>query len=500
MGELNLLNKFISACQDGDLEYMQECIRLMSSDDINSVCDERRFCAIHHAVRLESIEFIRLLLAVDSIDLRKRTFDGQTPLMSALEKYCPIEIIRLLIERDPALIDIPNDKGIYPMHRAITIRRSLPIVKLMVETLKQNGLPLNDHIEPHGAGSILLAAHCRNSEMLEYLIENAPDNELRLRALFVLTRPLSIYFNGNEDSVCRVLQRLFIKMTDEAKIPAMVNEAIPAIKRTIESLQFGYTDWFIEKVYLDPMNEHHEIAGRVFDSMKNLNWQRNKYTVILPLHSHVKSETFAKCWTKHIWKEMYQDALDVLQNDFGLFRQWCSVFHEKCPMRVDFVLSIFVFRFIFHVNWNESSIVGLIAGTNTRELMGNTHRQTIFTEKIERLLKEKEEGDQLRALTVLMPFTTAICADDLIEVNAPLTVDSIGRFFSQRFHKNALPLTMLCRLVIRKAVFPPVKMGKNNTTELERLMSLPVPNALKNFLRFNYTNYDLTKDCNRALA
>lgn len=214
-------------------------------------------------------------------------------------------------------------------------------------------------------------------------------------------------------------------------------------------------------------------------------------------------------------KKFVNMHLKTFRNDHDLFRQWYAAFNEQCSFPAEFLWTYFLER--PDEDWNESSLVEFIAESNSYEPFDSFNGKITFPMAIRWILEERrgkvwflgerrkteeEEEDLLRALNVLMPFTTATCADDLNNKLSfePNTAKIIGRFYSQRFHKNPLPLTMICRLVIRKAIFAQVIEKKKNTTELGRLMSLPVPNALKNFLRFNYTNYELTKNCNRSLA
>lgn len=157
----------LAACDNGDVDYVNECIHSMSIDDINNAFDNHRFGPLHHAVRGHSIECIRALLTVKSLNVRAKTYEGSTALLLAIEMECEIEIIRVLVEHDPVLIDIPNNEEVFPMHLAITNRRSLEIVKLFVETMKRNNLPLIDHVDLDGDSSILLASRVNHFEILE---------------------------------------------------------------------------------------------------------------------------------------------------------------------------------------------------------------------------------------------------------------------------------------------------------------------------------------------
>lgn len=224
---------FLNACAKGDLEYVKEGIRVISATGISNVSDGKNFGAIHYAVDSHSIECIRLLLFANSFDVRQETDWGETPLILALRNECSIDIIRLLIEFDPALIDIPDESKEYPMHSAIFYgeSHSSTLVKLMVETLTQNDLPLIDHVDSRGDSSIVLAARRHHFETIEILIDDTSFGvtcENKKMGWDAFTEMLLRNYRSSDsqsENVCRVLQKLFFKMRDGAEMPLMVHEA-----------------------------------------------------------------------------------------------------------------------------------------------------------------------------------------------------------------------------------------------------------------------------------
>lgn len=526
--------EFLCACLYGDLEYVRKCIREISPASINSARDDKNYGAIHLAVSSHSIDCIRLLLAVDSID---GNIEGPLgcPLIMALTTNCSIDIIRLLIEFDPSTINMPNHKGEWPINVALYDRRSLEIVQLMVETLKRNNLPLFDN-------TIDLAAHSSEFEILEYLIEKTPFDEKRYRVripYYEYTRHtrllrrnllLDLLDRGNLslDPRCEyifvVLQKLFLKLYSGTDMSLMVNDAIIPMMLTTKTKSFRHTDWFIENVYLSATNEHRAIAARTFDLIKKMaveldvESQKSIYRLIFPLHSLLKTvpnftmNIYLSLVEHFSWRELHQNSITILRNDRNLFRDWYAIFNEKFKRSSLKELFQSIVELILDSSFTHSTLVEFMEIVKQYDRFGGNDFVCAFIERAKRDTR-KIEDILPRFLTVYMPFTANPSADTFITfhrnnrfaayeglirfslsnlVNSTLNSD-VTRYCSQQFHKDPLPLTMMCRNVIRKSVFRSVRSGDCSINAgLERLMSLPVPVQLKNFLRFNYTAYDLS--------
>lgn len=516
---------FLSACSNGDLDYVTECIREIPADDINKTFDNHKFGPLHHAVRGHSIECIRTLLTLRSLNVREKTYEGSTPLLLAIEDDCPVDIIQLLVQHDPGLIDIPNNEDVYPMHLAITNRRSLEIVKLLVDTLKRNGLPLIDHVDLDGDSSILLAARVNHFEILEYLIDNTPydvkhtnrTNGLNaFSAVFLMRNAIGL--DPQRENAFRVLQKVFPLIYGHADKPLLVNEILTPMTLSMIFDNYQYTEWLIQNFYLDSMNDHRQIAQRTYDFIRSNQMRRKAYSMVFPLHSHLTREAFVQGRVplrKIVWQEIYRNAIEVFQVDRDLFREIYAIFSDKfeCPSHLLFTAS-FV-DIIYPMIYDESMLVEFLLKTNTFNSIDGNQSVAELAKRI-RVHGLRAKDIIPSYLAILMPFTGLPSADSILksdhfqdgiewmEVLSNETRENIIRFCGQAFHRDPMPLTMLCRVVIRKAVFPTnqpppageidISAGQIDIPGCERLVSLNLPKTLKNFIRYNYTNYDLSSN------
>lgn len=240
--------------------------------------------------------------------------------------------------------------------------------------------------------------------------------------------------------------------------------------------------------------------------------RKKAYSMVFPLHSHLTREAFVQGklpLRKIVWQEIYRNAIEMFQVDRDLFREMYAIFNDKfqCPSNLLFTTS-FV-DIIYPMIYDESTLVEFLLKTNTFGSIDGAQSVCEFAKKI------RVHGLQVKDilpsyLAILMPFTGLPFADSIIESShfvdgiawmqtiSNETRDKIICFCSQPFHKEPMPLSMLCRIAIRKAVFPASDAidvtGKIDVAGCERLMSLDLPKTMKNFLRYNYTNYDLSSN------
>lgn len=89
------------------------------------------------------------------------------------------------------------------------------------------------------------------------------------------------------------------------------------------------------------------------------------------------------------------------------------------------------------------------------------------------------------SIALMLPFSSCFCGNYLItpqdKLNYMLGLENIED--SEAVKVKVFPLQQLCRLKVRNQVYSTV--GGNNRTFINAIMSLDLPIALKNFLRFN---------------
>lgn len=525
MEVINIFGDFLIACEEDNLDYVRERIAEMFPKYINNVIDEHDFGPIHYAVKGNSIECVRLLLTVDSIDPQMKTDEGYTPLMLAVQNDCSIEIIRLLVEFDPLVIDMPTYEGVYPLHLAISQCHSLEMVKTMIEAMKRKGLMLTDHIDVNGDSCILLAARMRLFEILDYLLENTPFSVIRTNGTErrgALLEMMLHWRRSRSSPRSEIFYNCFGKLF--LKTHGDIDNALLEMWILIDDGKFyEMHDWLIQNTYLIESNEYREIVEKTYDFIiKNMTSKKRRHECILllPLHSHLKIENFSEERQISLWKDIQKYSIEVFQIDRPLFHQWSAIVNVKFPCPSSELL-VQTFNELIYV-YSGSTLVEFMEITNTFKSVRYNECMSGFCE----LVKKSDltiEKTLPRFLVVFMPLTSMAYADSLIDdwsdfkalVTGPenarprrltknslrkliVETENIRRFFSQRFHKDPMPLTMLCRIVIRKAVYEPVRYGKMDSTKSKPLMSLPVPNTVKDFLRYNYTNCNLSKQYVRS--
>lgn len=320
----------------------------------------------------------------------------------------------------------------------------------------------------------------------------------------------AIGLDPQREIVFRVLQKVFPLIYGHADKPSLVNEILTPITLSMIFDNYQYTEWLIQNFYLDAMNGHRDIAQKTYDFIRSNQMRKKAYSMVFPLHSHLTKEAFMQGQMplrKVVWKEIFRNAIEVFQVDRELFSEMYAIFSEKfqCPSDGLFIAS-FV-DIIYPMIYDESTLIEFLLKTNMFESIDGAQTVSEFAKKI-------REHDLLITdilpsyLTILMPFTGAPCAASIIEsthfengcswtqTDSVETQKKIMRFCGQSYHKDPLPLASLCRIAVRRAIFHPIgSVGEAGTIDLKgckRLMSLNLPRTVKNFLRFNFTDYDLS--------
>lgn len=129
--------------------------------------------ALHHAVIKKNVEMCVMLLNNKKFDPLIKSFEGCTALMIAIIANVQIEIIEILVKKNPKLVIEKNNKEVPPLHEAIKNRR-LDIVKLLVS----NGANVNC-FDLDLENALHLAASNTDYDIIQYLLN---DTEVDPRA------------------------------------------------------------------------------------------------------------------------------------------------------------------------------------------------------------------------------------------------------------------------------------------------------------------------------
>lgn len=120
--------------------------------------------ALHHAVIKKNLEICKLLLNHHRFDSTIQSYEGCSALMIAIIANVSIEIIELIITKNPLLVTIKNNEEVPPLHEAVKNRR-LDIVKLLLS----NGANVNN-FDLDLENALHLAASNTDYDMIDYFL------------------------------------------------------------------------------------------------------------------------------------------------------------------------------------------------------------------------------------------------------------------------------------------------------------------------------------------
>lgn len=522
------------ACSSGDYAYLEQYIKRHQSKEKYEIYDNHRFGPLHHAVVSNSIECVRALLTIKSLNTRNQSYEGNTALLLAIEKPVSIEIVRLLIDNDPELINIPNNEEEYPMHIAVRLSK-IDVVKTMVESLKEKHLKIQDHVDLDMETSLMLASRNKDLNMISYLLNNTECDCKRLSDnnvnAFTITAMYRIP-DGMKEQTIAILEKLLPLTYDlDPNNIQMCEELLLPISLSWSFQNFDIVDWFVDKFYLCNENGERTIVQRLLHEFKENAEDYNFYNILFALHSNIKNvilgEPVELCIQTLLWADVYQHFFKMFLPNRNLFVAISNAFLPKfteVPSKV--VISSFSNFFvgyvkIFQDNFMTNPIRGITDYKYDRsvclEFLNNFQVHTdigiesiILSAYVLTFYVNLPENAKQNYLTelfaLLLPFYVGNSREHLWneffdevpqyfqgpEPERMIMDDTTRQIMSDFNAKEKMPKTLfdLCRTEIRQSVF-----NKNNRIiinpdeKLNSLMSLHIPLKVKNLLRYNDTNY-----------
>lgn len=516
----------LKACSLGDDGSVQQLVNRNPSKSYFEVYDNHHWGPLHHAVVSNKIECVQILLSIKSLNIRARTFEGYTALLLAVDRNVSIDIIRLLVETDVHLINIPNNEEVYPMHEAVK-KDAIDIVKLFVETMKGKNVPIHDHIDLDEETSLMLAARNKNFEIIDYLLENTPFDCRRISCHNVNAFTMTAMYKsplGKEKETIKILERLLPLTFDyDPKTNLMPPELLYSNSLCWSFDNYEIIDWFVQKFYLSDTNEEKPLVERLLNEFKKHSSDYGFYNILFGMHSNVKDVMLYQP-TEHFirlmrWRNVYIHFYEMFLQSHDLYDSVAAVFlpkfknvHPKIVSKTFFIFFTNVTRFadcLPHTKaqnplcqqYDRSVCLEFLSKFNILincgvDLIFQSKSITIYFRNLEPLAQRIFLHE---LLILLMPFSVQDSADDLISSmivdmvpindSKDLIVEQIFTDFCIR-KGNELPskLANLCRTTIRHCVFESNKNGTNKE-KLFKLMSLNYPIKIKNYLLYNYTNY-----------
>lgn len=151
-------------CAEGNLTEITAALKHNRSTRIN-VRDNHNWTCLHHAVTSGNVECIKYLLTINELDTTAETFEGETALHIACNiPNVSLEIISTLIEANPDLVNYVNNEEVDLLHCAIVCGR-LDIVEVLIA----NGAPVNKQ-DLDGDTALHIAAINLKLDVIQYLL------------------------------------------------------------------------------------------------------------------------------------------------------------------------------------------------------------------------------------------------------------------------------------------------------------------------------------------
>lgn len=523
MPKIRTNKSLLFACSSGDYAFLEHYVKRHKAKEKYEVYDNHRFGPLHHAVVSNSIECVRALLTIKSINTRNQSYEGHTALLLAIEKSVSLEIVRLLIDKDPELINIPNNEEEYPMHIAVRLSQ-IDVVKTMVESLKGKNLKVQDHVDLDMETSLMLASRNKDLNMILYLLNNTECDCKRLSDnkvnAFTITAMYRIP-DGMKEQTIAILEKL-LPLTygiDPDNIQ-MCEELLFPISLCWTFQNFDIVDWFVDKFYLCKENKEHNLVQRLLLEFKENTDDYNFYNILFALHSNIQNAILGGA-------DVYQHFFNMFLTNRNLFEAISRAFLPKftgVPPSV--VKSSFSNFFICYVEIQDNSMTNPMRGItdykydrsvcleflNNFAVHTNIGIQSIIlsTYVLSFYVKLSDDAKQnylTELFGLLLPFYAGNSHEDLWkeffdevpqyfqgpEPEGMIMDDTTRQIMAEFSLKGKMPKTLfdLCRTKIRQSVFGNniLYSPKRPEEKLNRLMSLNIPLRVKNQLRYNDTCY-----------
>lgn len=481
------LETLLEMAKAGDHNQLKEELEVLPTFvDINRLKDNLNRNLFHLAIGSESVDCVRVLLENGRVDIDVMDADLNTPLMHAIKYNTGTEIIKLIIDWHPNLINVRDTHQMYPFHYAM---KKFDKLKVLMEKAIEKNVLLNEYIDYYQRNLIIIAVDELDLNVLQYIIKNT------------LSDVNFIYHRRN------AFQHA-VQYDNKIKLPKILDLLYQHIYGKIMGFHFDLLEtifellsrrdgannfeWFIENIYLHHTNNLCTTVSTLLQFSTDYHINVNK--IIFYLHSDFRRKKLYHInFTIHM-NDCYKILFEIFINNRNLFDAIINEMHimwRRHYMRfrnyeiTDFPLAIIkkTFKANNYQNIDETfrNIVEYFDKINLQDFLIAT--------------RIKNMGFQRWHIPMLMPFIAVPNADDLISglrimtyeelIFAPIDIKGYCGYY---FNDTAMSLQMLCRNTIRKAIF---KRNSTNTAKIKKLRSLEIPIPLKNYLFYNHTKYNM---------
>lgn len=482
------------ACARGEYTFLKKYVEKNRERIKYQIYDNHSWGPLHHAVVSNSVDCIQLLLTSNLVDIRWRSYEGQTCLYVAVDRAVSCSIIRLLLETDPELYNIPDNENYYPIHKAIS-RNSLEIVQTMIETLKGiNGFVIKDQFDWEDENSLILAARQKNFEMVKYILENVKcdvqhTNDNNLDAASIALLPGDQQHENVSFEIFKILIPLTYNLNLENSIQKLVQ---PLVFASFFNNRQPYL-WLMELFYVVNSNEHHHLVQRALDSFRNADFDYR--LILIGIHSKVSQYLVRQddqLKNEILYRNIIFDLKNIFKHNRTLFE---DIFHVLKPKLHLESLKYSIMKFIPSTNLDETDTVTDLVHMFDIMCIGDLI-------DINQLLFFTPSTSFLNNVFLLfMPFSIVDTADVYIQQctkERPPTLlacfeEDLGlaRFCVGGNFRIKNSLKSLCRQVIRSKILENYTNGIHPKSVYIAIKSLALPNPIMNYLLFNYTDYKI---------
>lgn len=483
----------LTACARGEYDFLEKYIRKNPQKRKYEVFDNHKWGPLHHAVASNSYDCVQLLISSGLVDVRLRSFEGQTCLFVAVDRGASQAIITVLLKADVELFNQPNNENVYPLHKAVQ-KNSLETVQTMIDTLNELKVTYPDQFDWDGENPLFIAARAKNLQMVEYLLSTERhdpkhSNDAGLNAVTVTLLPCEENVENEAGSRFEIFKRLITLTYDAADDNYMAQMMLP-ISFTCLFKHRDIFQWLIEKCYLNESNEHQNLIRKMLESCQLVDFDYQM--IIIALHSKITQFIVGQndqLKNNIIYAQIFTDLHNIFKHNRELYTQIVAVMRTKMDTEC---LNCVMMKFV-----PSESIDGTQLLDEFVEMFDIMKIGDLLT--IQNLLLFTPSNTYLNnLLLLLMPFSTVSTADYYLEECIHYKIfsntkiyeedDGLTRFCVNGNFRRKCDLKSLCRAVIRAKIFE--DNGRTNHEQLQQIRSMRIPLAIKNFLLFNYTRYD----------
>lgn len=486
----------LKACYDAKPKLVRKICASTKSKQQLALRDNHNWGPLHFAVLRENIEIVKILLNESNLDVRAESFEGQTALLLACTiRTLPLEIIALLIAKDPDLVNWVNNELVSPLQFAVKNKR-LDIVRHLIE--QGNADPNYKDLDSEHA--IFYAVYAFEIPIINYLMQETKCdmqhrnvNNLTAYDLFLHHRR---YFTDSE-GYCLCIVDMFRLTYDEFCTPEVVSQHIRYCSvDTCDGLMMAILEMFYLSKRINP--DYCELVGRLLnvDLHSNPPQQiQDHFWLCFPLQSENVIELCADTM-------MTQNHLSLL---FRLFVYDREVFNAYLPL-ITQNFSSWCFAQTLSVHQIEDDA----ENPKLRGFMFEFFRTIcIFGFNPETFLAQWLQPTKLLRflyplITTPRPFISYSDSNDSIvcrhfeETDAGEDVQRYEDFkleFERGLSYGYVPtLFCLSRTVVREMTFHTCPATDQPYTRLSKLLTLKVPQTIRNRLVYNETiDYNISK-------